>query len=157
MLFPESDGPTHPYIGASPGCWSLYGDILAKEYGEYRYPEVHRLTVDAYAVQHPGSPSPQAIQSVGGHLIRLHLILEMGLSAQQATKALQRAVANSKQFVWLAPPALPGTVTVVDVAKAQSLAEHIDLVGQWARAVWAAWSVHHTTVRHWASAVGARP
>ncbi|MGB5944229.1 MAG: DUF5946 family protein, partial [Leeuwenhoekiella sp.] len=44
------DGVPHPYIGASQGCWNLYGQILAKEYGEYDYPELtHRLTVDTYA------------------------------------------------------------------------------------------------------------
>jgi uncharacterized protein (DUF885 family) len=34
------------YIGASAGCWEIYGEILAKEFGEYRYPEpTHQLTV----------------------------------------------------------------------------------------------------------------
>jgi hypothetical protein len=106
-------------------------------------------------VQHPGTPSPQSIQSVGGHLITLHLVLEKGVTAQQATKALQRAVALSKQFVWLAPPAVPGAMTVQDVAKAQSLAEHIAAVERWARAVWSAWAVHHATVRRWADATRA--
>lgn len=156
LLFPASDGPTHPYIGASPGCWALYGEVLVREYGEYRYPDIHRLTVDTYAVQHPGTPSPRAVQSVGGHLIGLHLVLEKGFSAQQATAALKRAVAQSKQFVWLAPPASPGAFTVADVALAQSLAEHVALVEQWARAVWTAWAMHHATVRHWAEAVGTR-
>jgi len=29
------------------GCWAAYSEVLAKEYGEYQYPAVHRLTVDA--------------------------------------------------------------------------------------------------------------
>ena len=69
-LVPVTDGPTHPYIGASPGCWAIYGEVLAREYGEYAYPPVHRLTVDAYAAQHPGVPSRRSIQSVAIHLRR---------------------------------------------------------------------------------------
>ena len=41
-VVPDIDGSTHPYIGASAGCWEIYGQVLAKE---YRYPPVHRLIV----------------------------------------------------------------------------------------------------------------
>jgi hypothetical protein len=57
-LVKNKPGKPHKYIGAVAGCWEIYGEILAKEYGEYGYPELtHRLTVDTYAVQHPGTPS----------------------------------------------------------------------------------------------------
>ena len=36
----------------------------------------HQLTVDAYAIQHPGKPSAQSIQSVCVHLISLYASLE---------------------------------------------------------------------------------
>ena len=86
-LVPEIEGPTHRYLGASPGCWAVYGEVLEKEYGDYlRYAPVHRLTVDAYAAQHPGVPSPQSIQSVAVHLIRLHLVLERGLRPSGPTR-----------------------------------------------------------------------
>lgn len=75
-LVPEIEGPTHRYLGAPPGCWAVYGEVLEKEYGDCsRYALNHRLTVDA--AQHPGVPSPQSIQSVAVHLIRLYL--ERGL------------------------------------------------------------------------------
>jgi hypothetical protein len=48
------------------------------EYGPLDYPDVHRLTVDTYAVQHPGRPTPQTIQSVTVHLISLSCVLERG-------------------------------------------------------------------------------
>lgn len=75
-LVPDTEGPTHRYLGASPGCWAVYGEILEKEYSDYRYWRAHRFTVDAYAVQHPGESSPPAIQSVAVHLISLYLMLE---------------------------------------------------------------------------------
>ena len=77
-IVPNTDGPTHRYIGASPGCWQRYGQLLAREYGEYAYPDEHRLTVDAYAVQHPGVPGKQSSQSVAVHLMSLCLVLERG-------------------------------------------------------------------------------
>lgn len=31
-LFPDIDGPTHRYMTSSAGCWSVYGEVLAREY-----------------------------------------------------------------------------------------------------------------------------
>jgi hypothetical protein len=45
------------YVGSAPGCWLLYSEVLAREYGDFRYTPAHQLTVDAYAVQHPASAS----------------------------------------------------------------------------------------------------
>jgi hypothetical protein len=61
-MVPDIDGPTHRYIGASPGCWALYGELAEKEAGDFRYVRSHQLTVDAYCAQHPGVPSPQAVR-----------------------------------------------------------------------------------------------
>src|ERR687896_852498 len=119
-LVPEIDGPTHPYIGASPGCWAIYGEVLAKEYA---YPPVHRLTVDAYAAQHPGVPGRRSIQSVAVHLISLYLILERGYEPERATAAIREALeSRSENFVWLDPPASLGGITVLDVREAEDLA-----------------------------------
>ena len=150
-LVPEIEGPTHRYLGASPGCWAVYGEVLEKEYGDYlRYAPVHRLTVDAYAAQHPGVPSPQSIQSVAVHLIRLHLVLERGLRPERANAAMQWTVSRSKGFVWLDPPESLGEITVLDVRDAKDPDEHIERVREWARSVWEAWAPHHETVRRWA-------
>ena len=148
---PEIEGPTHRYLGASPGCWAVYGEVLEKEYGDYlRYAPVHRLTVDAYAAQHPGVPSPQSIQSVAVHLIRLHLVLERGLRPERANAAMQWTVSRSKRFVWLDPPVSLGEITILDVRDAKDPDEHIERVREWARLEWEAWAPHHETVRRWA-------
>jgi uncharacterized protein DUF5946 len=149
-IFPDTDGPTHAYISASPGCWAVYGDVLAKEYGEYQYPAVHRLTVDTYAVQHPGQPSRQSIQSVAGHLISLFLVLERGLDVQKATESLRWAATQKARFTWLQPPPSLGPLTILDVARAANLAEHTRIVELWAKSVWAAWADHHETIWEWA-------
>jgi hypothetical protein len=149
-LVPVTDGPTHPYIGASSGCWAIYGEVLAREYGEYAYPPVHRLTVDAYAAQHPGVPSRRSIRSVAIHLISLHLILERGYEPEGATAAIRDVLARGHDLVWLDPPASPGAITVLDVVGARDLAEHAERVGGWAGSVWEAWEAHHGTIRRWA-------
>ena len=150
-LVPNVDGSTHPYIGASPGCWAIFGEVLAKEYGEYRYPAVHRLTVDAYAAQHPGTLARRSIQSVSIHLISLHLILECNFASPMATEVIRQVLRQRERLVWLDPPPSMGPITVLDVRAARGAAAHERLVWKWARSVWAAWSPHHPTVRNWAT------
>jgi hypothetical protein len=150
VLAPEVDGPLHPYLGASVACWTVYGEVLAKEYGEYHYPSVHRLTVDAYSVQHPGTPSRRSIQSVAVHLVSLHLVLERGFSSEKATAGIRRVLEHRKQFVWLDPPSPIGNLTILDVWECTDFAQHEMRVKCWAESVWQAWSPHHETVRRWA-------
>jgi hypothetical protein len=150
---PAFSGPTHAYIGAAPGCWALYGEVLAREYSDYRFGRVHHLTVDAYAVQHPGVPERRSIQSVAVHLVGLYLALERGVDAVELTRARQATADASARFTWLAPPASAGAITVVDVhAVSNDDADaHGRVVNEWAASVWQAWSVHHAQVRAWAA------
>ncbi|MFO7697797.1 MAG: DUF5946 family protein [Anaerolineae bacterium] len=149
-LVPDHDGATHPYIGASAGCWALFGEVMAREYGEYRYPAVHALTVDTYAAQHPGTPSRRSIQSVALHLMGLHLALERGYDAQRVIAERQRALRGGATYTLLEPPAEMGPLTILDVHAARDLAEHESVVRRWAASVWAAWAPHHAQIREWA-------
>lgn len=136
---------------SSPGCWSVYGVLLARDYGEYGYPAVHRLSVDAYAVQHPGQPNRQAIQSVAVHLIGLYYSLEKGMPVAQVNKAIGRATQFGDGFVWLEPPASMGPITVVKAADAEGLEEYQRVAREWAKSAWEAWRAHHDQIRKWAS------
>jgi hypothetical protein len=147
--FPVMDGPTHRYMESSPGCWAAYGVVLAREYSDPACFEVHRLTVDAYAVQHPGRPLPQSIRSVGLHLVRLCLQLERGLPAEKANEAMVAAARAKHVFTWLEPPSSLGALTVADVVGLPTAAEHRQAVRAWAAAAWRAWSAHHGAVRRW--------
>ena len=139
----------HRYLESSPGCWAVYGEVLAREYGERAYYEMHKFTVNAYSVQHPGQPSAQSIQSVGVHLMRLCLMLERGFDTERATAAMQTAAANKGVFRWLEPPEPRGEITVADVHRAASPEEHATRVRGWAEAAWHAWAAHHQVVRGW--------
>ena len=147
--YPDIDGPVHRYMTSSAGCWAVYGEVLAREYADPGYFEVHRLTVDAYAVQHPGANDRQSIQSVGVHLVRLCLFLEHGLTADRANAAMLEAAKNKHRFFHLEPPASMGRMTAADVARAASPAEHKALVESWARCCWKAWAAHHATIETW--------
>jgi hypothetical protein len=63
LVLSDHDGPTHPYIGASPACWALYGWLIAREFNNPPYFSVHQMSTDTYAVQHPGVPERRTIQS----------------------------------------------------------------------------------------------
>lgn len=151
-MFPALDGPTHEYMESTPGCWASFGRVLAREYEDQRFFGVHRLTVDAYAVQHPGEPSRQSIQSIGVHLVRLCLFLEKGLSPEKANDAMLVAAKHKAQYVWLEPPASLGPLTIADVEAAVGVEAHEAAVRAWASQMWAVWSNHHSNVRAWASA-----
>ena len=149
-LVPDGQGPTHRYIGASSGCWALVGEVWAREYGDVRYGRVHQLTVDAYAAQYPGVPTPQAIRSVAVHLIGLYAVFERGCVPSRATRVVQRAANQKLEYVWLDPPSSRGTATIVDAHHAVDPGEHAERIERWAKSVWNAWQLHHPTVRRWA-------
>jgi hypothetical protein len=148
--FPQRDGPTHRYMESSPGCWAAFGEVLAREYSDPSYSRVHRLTVDAYAVQHPGRPSPQSIQSVALHLISLCLTLEQGIDDMfTATDSIRAAAETKHRFRWLPPPPSLGAITIADVVGSSNGEDHERRVRVWAAAAWTAWSEHHGVIRGW--------
>ena len=148
VLLPETDGPVHAYIESSPACWAIYGEVLARQYSDPALMVMNRLTVDAYAVQHPGRPSRQSMQSVGVHLVSLQLMLELNVSPEEATHAIDRLI-TSTTFTWLEPPASKGELSVADVYQTTSTQQHVERVRVWARSAWEAWSAHHRQVRSW--------
>ena len=127
----------HRYIGASPSCWALQSALLIGETSGADLsrhvprppdlsPETARavssigssVMIDAYAAQHPGTPSPQAIQSVGLHLLVLHGVIDRGVTAEHAMWIRRRPLRWKGIFSWLEPPDLSRTFTVADVALA---------------------------------------
>jgi CTP:molybdopterin cytidylyltransferase MocA len=151
LLTPQPDGPTHEYLGASAACWMAFGELSAREFGEAGYGRLHRHTVDAYAVQHPGDDrGRRQRQSVAVHLIGLCHWLEHELSATQLTPITQRLTADKRDWPRLEPPAWYD-MTVGDILPATDASAHTRLVRRWAGEVWQAWSGHHDQVRAWAS------
>lgn len=144
---PDEDGPIHRYMTASPGCWRIYTELGA---GPMPSSPRAALTVDAYAVTHPGVPGPQSTPSVWVHLVTLCAVLERGWGVPQAVR-LRRVGADAFDgWPWLQRPDRMGDITVVDVANAVAatdLATAANRVEQWIDTAWGAWSAHHDAVR----------
>jgi hypothetical protein len=154
-LVPDAEGPTHRYIGASPGCWAAYGRLSEKEASDFRYMRCHQLSVDAYCAQHPGELSPQSIRSVAVHLVGLHLQLERETSTEGLYAARQRIASLGKEgkldLMWLEPPTSMGGVTVLRALETEGAEEYGKVARVWAKSVWEAWSAYHEIVRRWAA------
>lgn len=147
--YPDIDGPTHRYMKSTPGCWAIYGEVLAREYENPDLMEVHRLSVDAYAVQHPGGNDRQSIQSVGVHLLRLSLFIEYNLSPKNANAAMLKAAKHKQNYTWLEPPESLGNITAADVHRTKDAEDHKKIVRAWANEAWMAWSAYHAVIRSW--------
>jgi hypothetical protein len=144
-LVPDVEGPSHRYMLASPGCWAAYTQTLSGGNGGSWVQPHGALTVDAYAVQHPGVPNPQATQSVWVHLITLHLALEGGWPVEQLVRIRRFGADSSAGWPWLEPPASMAPVTAIDVVEA-GRHESRELVRGWVEGAWAAWAEHHSEV-----------
>jgi uncharacterized protein DUF5946 len=150
-LVPDIEGPVHRYMLAAPGCWQAYTGLLGGALAGVTAPEPHiSLTVDAYAVQHPGQPNPQATQSVWVHLIALHMALERGWPITKLVEIRRFGADSADGWAWLEPPSTMGAVTAIDIASARPDATP-DLVQRWTEGAWAAWDRHHDAVRQRAS------
>jgi hypothetical protein len=133
---------THAYIGASPGCWSRWSELLATT----GIGGLGRHANDAYAAQHPGVDGRRERQSVAIHLIGLCHWLEHGITDPRLTDLTRAALSGRPDWPWLSPP--PGhEITVHDLPVPASASDG----RRWAEAVWHAWVDHHAQVREWAT------
>ncbi|MCW6004023.1 hypothetical protein K1W54_05415 [Micromonospora sp. CPCC 205371] len=161
---PDVDGPTHPYMRSSPGCWRLYGEISVHTNGKPNSTAAQSSPIDCYAAQHPGGAEHdrRQRQSVAVHLTALCLSLEYALPPSRLGtmrgRMSQTVLPRIGRSDWphLIPPTSPGTVTVADVHHSIGHGSYAAQVERWADAVWTAWSDHHDAVRRWASAALSR-
>lgn len=128
------------------GCRKLFEEIIAKEFGDYRYGKIHRLTVDAYSLQHPDKYMRSG-KSFAAHLTGIYAALETeGASAvnQTVQKWLSK---NPKIDKPLHLPEQKGNLTITFIRNAADADEHARRVCKWAREVWSAWSEHHALAK----------
>jgi hypothetical protein len=136
-----------PRPGASAACWQLYGEIAANEAQHIaKLGRFHQLMVDAYAAQHP-VPDGSGIGLAFG-LVGLHLALDEGWRGDQVRAAHQALAGVAGKWPRFEPPASRGSMTVFDVAMADSPEAHADLLQRWAADVWAAWYPARNDIIH---------
>jgi len=145
---PKLSGPTHRYIGASPACWAIFSELLNAGEPPLAPAPTNALIGDAYAAQHPGALSDQAIQSVAVHLLVLHGVIARGVDPASALWLRRRALRDERvprrgRFRWLDPPSFEGSPTVSDVARGQDPLERAEMARQYVRGVWSLWRAEH--------------
>ncbi len=146
--------PSHEYINASAGCWSVYGEVLVSPFApSVTAGAVRTLNVDVYAAQHPGGVHPD--KSVAIHLVGLYLALERGAPHPTIIRSHQHLASTVRDWPHFEPPADRGGVHVDTVAQARSVEEFVATSHEWASSVWAAWSAHHAAIEAFAEGSGA--
>ena len=147
-LVRAGEGPTHAYIDSAPGCWERYcslWDWRSQLTGEGSIGIVQDL-VDSFAVQHATNTERRNRQSVAVHLMSLCSGLERGATGRQRRERIASWVGRG--YPVLEPGPADFRVTISDVA-ATPPAKRPATIERLALSSWAAWSVHHDTVRGW--------
>ena len=128
-------------------CKQMFDEILAKEFSDYRYSRVHRLTVDAYSLQHPDKYMKSA-KSFAAHLTGMCVAMEFE-GNPDLLRALQQWLSGTIDLPRPEPPDFRGTLTVSHILGTEDAGGHHGRVQAWARDVWAAWQEHHDIARRW--------
>lgn len=146
---PAITGPVHAYMASSPACFHAFNTVIAEEFSAAWLMQVHRLTVDTWAVQHPGSDEDRrAIQSVGLHLARLLVQITSPRPPAETNAVMLDFARHKKTLIALTPPAR-FSVTVDEIAPYAGSPQHIEKVRNWAQATWEDWSDYHAYIRDW--------
>ena len=128
------------------GCLKLFEEVIAREFSDYRYGKIHRLTVDAYSLQHPGRYMRSG-KSFAAHLTGIYAALESPDAVAVNRKMRKWLNANPKIEKPAGIPRCRGKLTITFVQSAACADEHNERVREWAREVWSAWSEHHALAK----------
>lgn len=134
--------------GGRAGCLKLFEEVIAREFGDYRYGRVHRLTVDAYSLQHPDEYMRSG-KSFAAHLAGMCAALESEdvEEGQGVNRTVQKWLSTNPRIEKPDIPGRRGGLTVTHVHAAADADEHVSRVREWARDVWGALAEHHELAR----------
>jgi len=130
-------------------CQDVFDEILAREFGDFRYAREHRLTVDTYALQHPERYMRSA-RSYAAHLTGAYAALgpsDAGRTNRVVQQWLSRPTALQRPDH--PPPLQRGAVTLLHVLEADNPEEHLRRVREWAASAWEAWRSFHPVAKRW--------
>lgn len=115
---------------------------------------VHPLTVDAYALQHPGKESPQTIHSANVHLASLYSYFELGYPIRKLATVKSVMAQFKDAFVWLEPPKSQKDINVGDVLETSNASQHRKKILKWANYVYRKWGNQHSKAADYLDRVG---
>jgi hypothetical protein len=145
---PDIDGPSHPYMVSSPGCWRAFAELQADELTRFGYLPAHGPAVDVYAATHGGDGSQRRDrQSVCLHLMAICLLLETDRGPEARMTLLREMTATKVDWPTLRrPPGIP-SLNLQHAAAAVGVEDYSTRVDQWAHTVWDFWTPEHPRVR----------
>jgi Family of unknown function (DUF5946) len=129
---------------STPGCWALYGSVLALR-SELGVGGTQRV-IDSYAAQHATNSDRRNRQSVAVHLMSLCASIEHAADAQWLHRVI--GLWTHLDYPLLVPRPATFAVTVSDVVTVGPSA-WTAAADAWALATWQAWSEHHKSIRSW--------
>jgi len=134
-------------------CDALFKEVVGWEFSQPELFGVHRLTVDAYCLQHPAQYMKSS-KSAAAHLAGMCWSLEYGGGAS-VSRSLSRWLDGPADLPRVAPPPphARGSLTVRDVHDLGGAPDHVSRVKEWAQDVWSDWAVGHEQARDWVTAV----
>jgi hypothetical protein len=139
-------------VAGEEGCNALFQEVIGREFSRPELFQVHRVTVDAYALQHP-ERYMKSPKSAVAHLAGMAWTQE-GDGDPGVSLSLSRFLDGTPDLVRPEPDPAPGhrgSITIADIARASDSSEHLRVVGAWARDAWASWENHHAQAREWVS------
>lgn len=133
--------------GGTQACRGQFEALCARDYTEAPAYAVHRMMVDAYALQHPAAYCASA-KSFAAHLTGLCCAFEHpGDSAP--LKAVQQWLNGRVELARPEAPMGRGGMTLADLPH-EGPREDLDAaIRRWARAVWEAYAELHPLARKW--------
>ncbi|WIG60676.1 MAG: hypothetical protein OJF49_003424 [Ktedonobacterales bacterium] len=143
-LLMSEEQPDSRY-NASPECWQLYGELTAYTVTRGDVAFMHQHAVDTYGAQHAGEQARPI--TVAFALIGLYLACEQDYSGKKVQHMHMLLARRTKTWPPFTPPALRGSLTVLDVLRAPPGEQRDHMLRQWRQSVWDAWSQEHARVR----------
>lgn len=142
--------------GGQEACQLIFDEILALEFGDYRHARLHRLTVDAYSLQHPAKYMRSG-KSYAPHLTGMHAALVDG-DADSINKVVQKWLSSNPK---IARPGNPpgknrGDLNISHLKNAYDPDDHLRRVQEWAESIWPSWRDYHRFAKKWIDEAGNR-
>lgn len=147
----ESDCPScgAKNVGGLSGCDALFCGLIGREFADPQLFRAHRLTVDAYCLQHP-ERYMISTKSAAAHLAGICWSLEIDES-RHLPAVLKRFFDGPRSFARVATPPwlLRGTVNIGRLAAVSQPDEYLVAAREWAHSAWSAWSHGWPQTRAW--------
>lgn len=119
-------------LGGQDGCRARFETLSVRAASDLAYARLHRLAVDASALQHPDEYCRSA-KSLAAHLTGVCAAVEQGAETDRINNDVQRWLSRNPPLERPTPPASHGTFTIGD------LGTDLAAVRTWAACVWEAW------------------